>query len=335
MTQPSTKLFEQARQMMRLKHYAYSTEQSYLNWMRRFILFHDLRHPRTLGKDQIESFLSHLAIKEKVAASTQNQALNALLFLYRNVLNLPLEHEINALRARRPKRIPTVLTPEEVQTVINLLQGHNLLIAQLLYGSGLRISECTRLRVKDLDFERRQITIRDAKGAKDRYTILPDTVVLPLQIHLQRVKRIHEEDLNQGYGAVYLPHALERKYPLANKEWIWQYVFPCTSLSHDPRSGVIRRHHVSPSTIQKAVKKAVKLSGIPKHITPHTLRHSFATHLLENGYDIRTVQELLGHKDVKTTMIYTHVLNRGGLAVRSPLDQGPPNNQRLSSGGII
>lgn len=315
------KLLDQARRTLRLKHYAYSTEQSYLNWIRRFIRFHNLQHPRTLGKDQIESFLSHLAVNGKVAASTQNQALSALLFLYRNVLDQPLEHDLNAVRALRPKHVPTVLTPKEVQTIINMMRDHNRLIAQLLYGSGLRISECTRLRVKDLDFDRRQITIRDAKGAKDRYTILPDAVVQSLQVHLQRVKRIHEEDLNQGYGAVYLPHALERKYPLANKEWIWQYVFPCASISRDPRSGVIRRHHVSPSTIQKAVKKAVKLSGIPKHITPHTLRHSFATHLLENGYDIRTVQELLGHKDVKTTMIYTHVLNRGGFAVRSPLDQ--------------
>jgi integron integrase len=320
MSHPSIKLIEQTRQIMRLKHYAYSTERSYLNWIRRFILFHNLRHPRSLGNDQIESFLSHLAVDEKVAASTQNQALNALLFLYRNVLDHPLEYDLNAVRAKRPKRVPTVLTRDEVETVINLLQGNNRLMAQILYGSGLRVSECTRLRVKDIDFKRRQITIRDAKGAQDRFSVLPDTVIPILQIHMQRVKRIHEEDLNQGYGEVFLPHALERKYPLANKEWIWQYVFPSTGLSRDPRSGVIRRHHISPSTIQKALKKASKLSGITKHITPHTLRHSFATHLLESGYDIRTVQDLLGHKDVKTTMIYTHVLNRGGMAVRSPLD---------------
>ena len=315
MSLPSVKLLDQARTVMRLKHYAYRTERSYLNWMRRFIVFHNHNHPRSMGKEQIESFLSYLAIEGKVAASTQNQALNALLFLYRSVLHHPIDDDISAVRARRSKHIPTVLTKDEAMTVINLLQGHNLLMAQLLYGSGLRISECTRLRIKDLDFDRRQITIRDAKGAKDRYTILPDAVVQPLQVHSQRVKRIHEEDLNQGYGAVYLPHALERKYPLANKEWIWQYVFPGASLARDPRSGVIRRHHVSPSTIQKAVKKVVKLSGIPKHITPHTLRHSFATHLLENGYDIRTVQKLLGHKDVKTTMMC--------VATRRPEDRSP------------
>ena len=325
-----TKLLDQARKTLRLKHYAYSTERSYLNWIRRFIRFHDLRHPRNLGKGEIESFLSYLAVNGKVAASTQNQALNALLFLYRNVLNQPLEYDLNAVRAVRPKHVPTVLTPKEVHTIINMLRDQNRLIAQLLYGSGLRVSECVRLRVKDLDFERRQITVRDAKGRKDRFTILPNAVCKLLQIHLEHGKRLHEEDLGHGQGAVYLPHALEKKYPLANKEWIWQYVFPSAKLSQDPRSGITRRHHLNPSTIQKAVRKAAKLSRIPKHITPHTLRHSFATHLLENGYDIRTVQDLLGHKDVKTTMIYTHVLNRGGMAVRSPLDANLQNHMPTS-----
>jgi integron integrase len=220
MSQPPTKLLNQAKQLMRLKHYAYSTERSYLNWIRRFILFHHLRHPRTMGKEQVESFLSHLALEKKVAASTQNQALNALLFLYREVLDQKLDHNLDAARARRSKHVPTVLTKAEVRTVINLTHSHHRLIAKLLYGSGLRISECTRLRVKDVDFEPRQIAVRDAKGGKDRYTLLPDTVVQQLQTHLQRVKRIHEEDLEQGHGGVYLPHALEKKYPLANKEWI-------------------------------------------------------------------------------------------------------------------
>jgi integron integrase len=283
----SVKLLDRARQSLRLKRYALSTERSYLNWIRRFIQFHNLQHPRTLGKEQIESFLSHLAVKENVAASTQNQALNAILFLYRNVLDQPLEHDLNAVRAHRQKHIPTVLTHDEVKTVLDLVSVRYHLTVQLLYGSGLRVSECVRLRIKDVDFEQRQINVRDAKGTKDRLTILPEAVIHPLRTHLQRVKRLHEEDLDQGYGAVYLPNALEKKYPLANKEWIWQYVFPSRSLSRDPRSGTTRRHHLNPSTIQKAVKKAVKLSRIPKHVTPHTFRHSFATHLLENGYDRR------------------------------------------------
>jgi integron integrase len=237
-----TKLLDQARKTLRLKHYAYSTERSYLNWIRRFIRFHNLQHPRTLGKEQIESFLSHLAVNGNVAASTQNQALSALLFLYRNVLDQPLEHNLNAMRAIRPKHVPTVLTPKEVQTIINMMRDQNRLMAQLLYGSGLRVSECVRLRVKDMDFERRQLTVRDSKGRKDRFTILANTVINPLSIHLEHVKRLHEEDLDQDKGAVYLPHALEKKYPLANKEWIWQYAFPSANLSQDPRSGVTRRH---------------------------------------------------------------------------------------------
>jgi integron integrase len=273
-----------------------------------------------MGKEEIEAFLTHLALEENVAASTQNQALNALVFLYREVLNQPPEFNLKAVRARRSKHIPTVLTREEVQSVLNLLSGRNRLMAQLLYGSGVRVSECVRLRIKDIDLHRRQLSIRSSKGSKDRFTILSENVLPTLDLHLQRAKRIHEEDLRKGYGAVYLPHALEKKYPFANREWIWQYVFPSSKITRDPRSGTRRRHHVHVSTPQKAVKRAAKLANMKKRVTCHTLRHSFATHLLENGYDIRTVQELLGHKDVKTTLIYTHVLNRGGLAVRSPLD---------------
>lgn len=257
---------------------------------------------------------------QKVAASTQNQALNAILFLYREVLKQDLEGRIDATRAKRPKRLPTVLTREEVRRVLNAMSGTPQLIAKLLYGSGLRLMEAIRPRVKDLDFAQHQVVVRDGKGMKDRVTVLPDSLIAPLQEHLQRAKLIHERDLAKGYGSGYLPYALERKYPNADHEWIWRYVFPAIALSKDPRTGVVRRHHVSESSVQKAVKKAVRLAGINKRVTCHTFRHSFATHLLENGYDIRTVQELLGHKDVRTTMIYTHVLNRGALAVRSPLD---------------
>jgi len=273
-----------------------------------------------MGSAEIEAFLTHLAVDQNVAASTQNQALSALLFLYRDVLRKDLDFPIDSIRAKRPKRLPTVLTKEEVLRVIGGLSGTYLLMAKLLYGSGLRLMECVRLRVKDVDFAQRQIVVRDGKGMEDRVTMLPDSVVTPLQENLQRVKRLHEEDLAKGYGSVYLPFALERKYPNANREWIWQYVFPSNRLSKDPRTGIVRRHHIGESSLQKAVREAVRVAGINKRVSCHTFRHSFATHLLESGYDIRTVQELLGHKDVKTTMIYTHVLNRGGLAVRSPLD---------------
>jgi len=273
-----------------------------------------------MGSAEIEAFLTHLAVDQNVAASTQNQALSALLFLYRDVLRKDLDFPVDSIRAKRPKRLPTVLTKEEVLRVIGGLSGTYLLMAKLLYGSGLRLMECVRLRVKDVDFAQRQIVVRDGKGMEDRVTMLPDSVVTPLQENLQRVKRLHEEDLAKGYGSVYLPFALERKYPNANREWIWQYVFPSNRLSKDPRTGSVRRHHIGESSLQKAVREAVRVAGINKRVSCHTFRHSFATHLLESGYDIRTVQELLGHKDVKTTMIYTHVLNRGGLAVRSPLD---------------
>jgi integron integrase len=327
MQQRPKKLLDQVRDAARLKHYSIRTEQAYVNWIKRYILFHNIRHPKEMGNSEIEVFLTHLAVKENVAASTQNQALSALLFLYREVLRQELG-PIDALRAQKPKRLPTVLTREEVHRVLAQLSGTRRLMAQLLYGSGLRLMECMRLRVKDVDFGQHQIVVRDGKGNRDRVTMLPESLVTPLQEHLLRVKRLHDEDLARGHGAVYLPYALERKYPNANREWIWQYVFPSERLSKDPRSGVMRRHHLHESSLQKAVRNAAKRAGLNKHVTCHTFRHFlrqaqdklFATHLLENGYDIRTVQELLGHKDVKTTMIYTHVLNRGGLAVRSPLD---------------
>ena len=316
------KLLDQMRAALRRKHYSIRTEDTYLQWARRYIQFHGRRHPVEMGLPEIEAYLTHLAVDLDVAASTQNQALGALLFLYRHVLHMELDTQaINAVRAKQQTRMPTVLTKAEARRVIELIPGVEHLMAQLLYGSGLRLMECVRLRVKDVDIARNQIVVRSGKGDKDRVTVLPQGLVPSLRMHLNRVKRIHQTDLIDGYGAVYLPTALERKYPHAHKEWIWQYIFPAAHLSQDPRSGIVRRHHIGEGSLQRAVKKAALLSGIPKRITPHTLRHSFATHLLESGYDIRTVQELLGHKDVKTTMIYTHVLNRGPLAVRSPLDE--------------
>ena len=316
---PSTKLFVQMRDALRLKHYSIRTETAYLSWVRRFIDFHR-RHPVQMGPPEIQSFLTHLAVRDKVAASTQNQALSALLFLYRHVLGTQLDMSIDAVRARQPDRLPTVLVKEEVAAVISDLDGVYRLMAQLLYGSGLRLMECVRLRVKDVDFAQHLIVVRDPKALHDRVTVLPAALILPLQDHLQRVRRLHRDDLAQGGGAVYLPEALQRKFPNAEREWMWQYVFPSRHAGADPRSGAVRRHHIDESSLQKAVREAARRVGIQKRVTCHTFRHSFATHLLENGYDIRTVQELLGHKDVKTTMIYTHVLNRGGLAVRSPLD---------------
>jgi integron integrase len=319
-TQPP-KLLEQVRNVLRVKHYAYRTEESYIHWIYRFIKFHNTTHPKHLGAPEIEAFLTHLATTEQVAASTQNQALSALLFLYKFVLKQPLDLQLNAVRAKKPKNLPTVLTPEETQAVLHQLNGTSQLMAKLLYGSGLRLLECLRLRVKDLDFGQHQIIVRETKGNQDRVTMLPHRIIQPLQAQLEKAKTLHQQDLAQGYGAVYLPYALARKYPNANREWIWQYLFPARRLSEDPRSeGTMRRHHANETALQKAVKKAAQTAGIPKRVSCHTFRHSFATHLLQNGYDIRTVQELLGHKDVKTTMIYTHVLNQGGLGVRSPLD---------------
>ena len=316
---PPKKLLDQVRETMRRKHYAYRTEQSYVNWIKRYIIFHNKRHPREMDHAEVEAFLTHLALTG-VSASTQNQALSALLLLYREVLQKELSGSLQALRARKTTRLPTVLTVQEVQQVLACLSGRHLLMAQLLYGSGLRVTECVRLRVKDIDFGQHQILVRDGKGHKDRVTMLPETVDEPLSQHLRRVKQLHRQDLAIGHGAVDLPDALARKYPNAAREWVWQYAFPAAGLSVGRLDKVLRRFYTSPSTLQKAVRRAGQQAGLAKRVSCHVFRHSFATHLLANGYDIRTVQELLGHKNVKTTMIYTHVLNRGGMAVRSPLD---------------
>lgn len=314
------RLLDQVREAIRLRHYSIRTEQAYTDWIKRFILFHGKRHPRELGAAEVERFLTHLAVEGRVAASTQNQALSALLFLYKAVLRVDLPWLGEVTRAKRPGRLPVVLTVEETRRVLAHIHGPQGLMAGLLYGAGLRLLECVRLRVKDVDFGYRQITVRDGKGEKDRVTMLPQAVLEPLRAHLEKVKVLHEQDLEEGFGEVYLPHALERKYPNAAREWGWQYVFPAAKRSVDPRSGRERRHHVDEQSLQRAMKKAVRAAGLTKPASCHTLRHSFATHLLQSGYDIRTVQELLGHKDVATTMIYTHVLNRGGQGVVSPLD---------------
>lgn len=316
----SPRLLDQARALLRAKHYSLRTEVSYLAWIKRYILFHDKQHPKNLDSSHINAFLTHLAVAENVAASTQNQALSALLFLYREVLQVELDIQLEAVRAKRPERLPVVLTKDEVTVVLAGVHERYRLMAQLLYGSGLRLMECLRLRVKDLDLAQLQICVRDGKGMKDRLTMLPESVVPLLEPHLEHVRRIHTDDLARGHGAVYLPHALDRKYKEAEYEWGWQYVFPADRLSRDPRSGLLRRHHIGERGLQVAVRAAAREAGIAKPVTCHTLRHSFATHLLQRGYDIRTVQELLGHRDVKTTMVYTHVLNRGGRAVKSPLD---------------
>jgi len=315
------KLLDRLRIAIRLKNYSIRTEQAYVAWAERYIRFHKLRHPQEMGAPEIEAFLAHLAVECNVAASTQNQALCTLLFLYKHVLDQELPAKINVLWAKKPERLPTVLTREEVWQTIDQLSGVHHLMATLLYGTGMRLMECIRLRVKDVDFGQNLILIRDAKGDKDRITLLPKSTQESLQKQLVWAKTLHDHDLAQGYGMVFLPDALERKYPNANKEWGWQYVFPADKYSVDPRSNIARRHHHHENSLQKRVKQATQNSGITKHVTCHTFRHSFATHLLEDGYDIRTVQELLGHKDVSTTQIYTHVLNRGGLSVRSPADR--------------
>ena len=320
-TEPAApRLLEQVRELIRIRHYSIRTEQAYLQWIRRYILFNDKRHPRELGAAEVTAFLSHLAVQRNVAASTQNQALNAVFFLYRDVLKIELPWLDDLHRAKRSQRLPVVLAREEVKRLLAQMEGTSWLMTSLTYGSGLRLLECLRLRVKDLDFDRCEVIVRDGKGQKDRVTMLPRALVEPLRSHLTRVKVRHEQDVREGFGRVYLPFALERKYPSADREWGWQYVFPSAKRSLDPRSRVERRHHVSPESLQRAVKSAVRASQILKPASVHTLRHSFATHLLESGYDIRTVQELLGHSDVKTTMIYTHVLNRGGKGVVSPFD---------------
>ena len=315
------RLLEQVRARIRFKHYSIRTEHTYVDWIKRFIRHFGKRHPKDMGADEVQSFLTHLAVAGNVAASTQNQAKSALLFLYKEVLALELPWLDKVEAARTPKRLPVVLTRDEVMAVLLRLEGRHGLIARLLYGTGLRIMECLRLRIKDVDFERGEILVRDGKGAKDRVTMLPASVIPALREHVERVRELHRQDLAAGYGEVHLPYALDRKYPSAGREWMWQYVFPSASLSIDPRTGVVRRHHVQDQSVQRAIRQAVRDAGINKPATPHTFRHSFATHLLDSGYDIRTVQELLGHSDVSTTMIYTHVLNRGGRGVASPLDR--------------
>ena len=320
------KLLDQVADVIRKKHYSIRTEQAYREWIKRFIFFHGKRHPKDMGEKEISQYISHLATVRNVAASTQNQALNAIVFLYRQVLRIDLGDFGPMERAKRPKRLPTVLTQGEASRVLDVMSGIQGLMIKLIYGCGLRLMECVRLRVKDIDFERNQLIVRDGKGKKDRSTMLPEQLKPLLQAHLKRVRIIHQQDLNKGFGEVYLPYALARKYPNAAKEWIWQYIFPSERISKDPRSARMRRHHINESSLQRAIRKAVRKADIPKPASPHTFRHSFATHLLEAGYDIRTVQELLGHKDVSTTMIYTHVIQKGGMGVKSPLDMlHPPN----------
>ena len=313
------KLLDQVRNLMRLKHLSYKTERAYISYIREYILFHNKKHPTDMGVNEIREYLTHLAVEKNVAASTQNVAFNALLFLYKQVLGIELPHIEGVFRAQKPKRLPAVFTPAEAKAIIAELDGATRLIVSLLYGCGMRLTEVLRLRVKDIDFEIRQITVRDGKGFKDRCTILPESMIEELKTHLKKVRFQHDEDLKRGFGAVWLPFALNRKYPNADKEFAWQYVFPSTKISPTREDGKLRRHHTAESTVQEAVKRAIRRIGINKHASCHTFRHSFATHLLENQYDIRTVQELLGHKDVRTTQIYTHVLKNKSF-VKSPLD---------------
>lgn len=315
------RLLDEVRARMRLRHYSLRTEQAYLYWIRRYIRSNGMRHPRTLGGDTLEAFLTRLASRDHVAASTQNQALSAILFLYREVLALDLPWMANVVRAKRPPRLPVVLSVQEVERLLSQLTGRDALMAGLLYGSGLRLMECLRLRIKDVDFARNEITVRNGKGGKDRRAILPSRLKEALQRQVEIARLQHAGDLADGGGEVALPHALSRKYPDASRTTGWQYVFPAVRRSVDPRDGRAKRHHLDENVLQRVVKQAARQAGLDKPVTPHTLRHSFATHLLEAGYDIRTIQELLGHKDVATTQIYTHVLNRGGRGVLSPLDR--------------
>jgi integron integrase len=317
----SPRLLDRVHQIIRRKHYSIRTEQAYVDWIKRFIYFHDKRHPTELGAPAVEAFLTYLAAEREVSAATQNQAQSALLFLYREILGVELPWLDGVARAKAPVKVPVILTADEVTRVLKRLSGTHRLIGRLMYGTGMRILEALRLRIKDIEFERGEIVVRDGKGSKDRMTVLPRGLIQPLQAHLKDVATIHRQDLDEGFGAVWLPYALARKYPAAPREWLWQYVFPADRRARDPRGGVVRRHHVGDQAFQRAMRQAVRDAGIHKPATPHTLRHSFATHLLEAGYDIRTVQELLGHSNVSTTMIYTHVLNRGGRGVISPLDR--------------
>jgi len=315
-----SKLLDQVRERLRTRHYSIRTEEAYTFWIRDFILFHKKRHPAEMGAQQVSAFLSHLALKRNVAASTQNQALSALLFLYNEVLKRPLDPVDGVARAKRSKRLPVVFTREETQAVLAQLEGTKWLMASLLYGAGLRLTECLRLRVKDIDFTQNILIVREGKGGKDRVTTLPLKLKEPLRRHLLKVRALHARDVSEGFGHVYLPYALARKYRNADREFGWQYVFPAQQRTVDPRSGREQRHHIVETVLQKAVKQAIRKAGVEKPASCHTFRHSYATHLLESGYDIRTVQELLGHASVKTTMIYTHVLNRVGRGVKSPLD---------------
>jgi integron integrase len=314
------KLLDEVRQAIRARHYSKRTEKTYVDWIKRFIFFHGKRHPMEMGEPEINQFLTDLAVNKKVSASTQNQALSALLFLYQQVLDKPLEWINAAVRAKKSKRLPVVLTRDEVREILDLMGGTPKLVATLLYGAGLRLMECLQLRFKDIDFTKNQILVRDGKGQKDRITTLPASVKEPLLVHLREAWKLHQSDLRDGYGRVALPFALARKYPNADREWGWQWAFPAPTRYFDREAKTQRRHHLHETAVQKAMKAAVNRARIDKPATPHTLRHSFATHLLENGYDIRTIQELLGHSDLNTTMIYTHVLNRGGRGVRSPAD---------------
>lgn len=315
------RLMDQVHQALRVHHYSLRTEQAYIHWIRRFIFFHNKRHPREMGADEIASFLSHLAVDKHVSASTQNQALSALLFLYKKVLNIEPEWIEDVVRAKRPKRLPVVLSRETVTQLLSQIDDPYRLICWLMYGTGLRLYEALTLRVKDIDFDQDQIIVRAGKGNKDRVTVLPERLVEPLQQQLQKSRVYYEQDRRDAAPGVYLPYALERKYPRAGTEWPWQWVFPANHHSKDPRSGIVRRHHIYEKGISRAMKKAANYLNLPTKISSHTLRHCFATHLLEDGYDIRTVQELMGHKDVKTTMIYTHVMKKGAMGVRSPLDR--------------
>lgn len=318
---PPLRLLDQVRARARYRHFSVRTEEAYVGWIKRFVLFCDKRHPRDVGAREVEEFLTHLAVTRKVAASTQNQALSALLFLYRDVLGAELPWLDGIVRANAPKRMPVVLTCKEVAQLLAQMQGTTQLMAQLMYGTGLRLMECVRLRIKDVDFGANQIMVREGKGFKDRVTMLPAAICLALRQHLHRVKARHDRDVANGLGEVFLPAELARRFPGAAREWMWQYVFPSASVRRDPRDSAMRRYHADEKSLQRAMQNASRLAGILKPASPHALRHAFATHLLEAGYDIRTIQELLGHTDVRTTMVYAHVLNRGGNEIASPLDK--------------
>ena len=320
-TTPAPRLLDQMRAAVRVRHYSIRTEDTYVDWARRFILFHNKRHPRDMGGAEVAAFLTHLAVERNVAPSTQNQAKSALLFMYRVVLDVQLPWFDEIVSAKDKRRLPVVLTPSEVRSLLHELSGTMGLVASLLYGTGMRLLEGLRLRIKDVGFERRELIVRSGKGGKDRVTVLPENVLLPLRDHMTRVKLRHDQDLAQGLGEVWMPHSLADKFPSQARGWGWQWVFPSASTSVDPRTGLVMRHHLNEASVQKTVASAARRAGIDKPCSPHVLRHSFATHMLQAGYDIRTVQELLGHSNVTTTMIYTHVLNRGGRGVRSPLDQ--------------